>query len=202
MPFPVFSMEADHDYILARLIHFIGGPFSSRAGYFSQQACEKYLKAMSVQREKAYLKTHKLRELAKRCEPYGPYFCDKETVRVLEQFDMFDQIGRYGGAAKFDPLSTGLGAGGMTAKVAPSVQVAGSWIWLPKYLQDLDGFVFNARSQLDFAKANFGDGIKSVLSGNASASSLGLWRLPIPLHEVLTAQNAYFKMQAPVQPPT
>lgn len=193
MPFPVFSTEADRDYILARLIHFVGGPFGGRAGFFAQMACEKYLKALSVQREKAYLETHKLRELAARCEPYGPYFSDKETIRVLEQFDMFDQIGRYAAAANFDPLSKGQSVSGITLNISTGIRIAGAWVWIPKYLDDLDSFVFSARALLDFDKTKFGDGLKAVLSGNAAASSLGSWQLPIPLHEVLT--DAHFKMQ-------
>jgi hypothetical protein len=199
MPFPVFAMEADYDYILARLINFVSGPFSGRAGFFAQQACEKYLKALSVQQEKAYLETHKLRELAAKCESYGAFFSDPETIRILEQFDMFDQIGRYGGAANFDPRSKGIPVGGATLRTSPDVQVAGTWIWTPKYLHDLDGFVFSARALLDYGKAKFGDALKSVLSGNAASTSLGLWKLPIPLREVLTLNNAYFKTQA--QPP-
>jgi hypothetical protein len=54
MPFPVFSMEADTDYLLARLVNFLGSSFHSRAGFFAQQACEKYMKALSVQRDQSY----------------------------------------------------------------------------------------------------------------------------------------------------
>jgi len=100
-PFAVFSMEADTDYLLARMIHFLGaGLFHSRAGFFAQQACEKYLKAFSVQKTGSFLETHNLKTLAEFCEPHDSYFCEAETRRVLEQFDLFDQIGRYGGAAK------------------------------------------------------------------------------------------------------
>jgi HEPN domain-containing protein len=101
-------MEAHHDYLLARLVSFLGGSFHSKAGFFGQQACEKYLKALSVQHSKLYLDTHKLPKSAIPCQPYGPFFSEKETLRILEQFDIFDQIGRYGGAAKFDPLSKGV----------------------------------------------------------------------------------------------
>jgi ISXO2-like transposase domain/HEPN domain len=97
MPFPVFAMEADTDYLLARLINFLGGSFHSRAGFFAQQACEKYMKALSVQRDGSYAETHKLLDLATICEPYGTFFSETETKRILEQFDIFDQIGRYGG---------------------------------------------------------------------------------------------------------
>jgi HEPN domain-containing protein len=193
-PFPVFSKEADQDYLLARLISFLGGGFHSRAGFFGQQACEKYLKALSVQMNGTYLETHKLLDLASVCESYGAYFSDKETRRILEQFDIFDQIGRYGGVAKFDPLSKGGSAGGFSMQVAAGVEVAGAWLWTPKHLQDLDSFAFQARSYLDFEKAKFGDGIKAILENNNNSSLLGQWTFPVPLQQVLSVNNAYFKM--------
>lgn len=193
MPFPVFSMEADHDYILARLVSFLGGSFASKAGFFGQQACEKYLKALSVQHGKFYLDTHKLHKLAAACDSYGDFFSGKETLRILEQFDVFDQIGRYGGAAKFDPLSKGFSMGGASLKIGAGVRVAGAWIWTPKHLHDLDGFVFHARSHLDFSAAKFGDGIRGILENNKNSSMLGQWRFPIPLRQILTTENNYFK---------
>jgi hypothetical protein len=93
MPFPVFSMEADTDYLLARLVNFLGNSFHSRAGFFAQQACEKYMKALSVQRDRSYAETHKLLDLAQICATYGAFFSEAETKRILEQFDIFDQIG-------------------------------------------------------------------------------------------------------------
>jgi HEPN domain-containing protein len=86
MPFPVFSTEADTDYILARIVHFLGGKFGSRAGFFGQQCCEKYMKALSVQHDGTYIETHSLLALATKCEVYGAYFSAAETKRVLEQF--------------------------------------------------------------------------------------------------------------------
>jgi HEPN domain-containing protein len=150
MPFAVFSMEADKDYLLARMINFLGAEFNGRAGFFAQQACEKYMKALTVQRDNEYAETHNLKELATFCEPYDPYFSSTDVKRILEQFDLFDQIGRYGGAAKFDPLAKGQSVGGLSLKVSPGVQVAGALVWKGSYLQDLDAFVFKARSFLDF----------------------------------------------------
>jgi HEPN domain-containing protein len=48
MPFWSFSKEADTDYLLARMINFLGAGFHSRAGFFAQQACEKYMKALMI----------------------------------------------------------------------------------------------------------------------------------------------------------
>jgi HEPN domain-containing protein len=192
-PFIVLSKEADYDYLLARLISFLGGGFHSKAGFFAQQACEKYMKALNIQRNGTYLETHKLLDLAAKCEPDGAFFSEPETKRILEQFDIFDQIGRYGAAANFDPLSKGASVGGVSIKVSPGVEIAGAWIWTPKHLHDLDGFVFQARALLDFEKIKWDDGLKSVMSNNQRSQLVSRWQFPIPLREVLTKQNAYFK---------
>jgi HEPN domain-containing protein len=193
MPFAVFSMEADTDYLLARMIHFLGAGFHARAGFFAQQACEKYLKALSVQRTGTYAETHNLKDLAALCEPYDPYFSTKETRIVLEQFDLFDQIGRYGGAANFDPFRKGKTVGGTSLKIASGAQMAGAFIWPEKYLHDLDGFVYKARSLLDFAKINFDDGLKSILGRNRHSFLMSTWKGKMPLRVVLTKANRYFK---------
>jgi HEPN domain-containing protein len=80
MPFAVFSMEADRDYLLARMINFIGASFHARAGFFAQQACEKYMKALTVQARSEYSETHNLIELAKLCESIDTYFSENSTI--------------------------------------------------------------------------------------------------------------------------
>ncbi|MHB8271844.1 HEPN domain-containing protein [Bradyrhizobium sp.] len=195
MPFPTFSMEADTDYLLARLVNFSGAGFHSRAGFFAQQACEKYMKALMLQHDGSYLETHKLIDLAARCEKqYGSFFSEKETLRVLSSFDMFDQVGRYGGMANFDPLSKGGSAGGFSVKIGPGVRIAGASIWTGKQIDDLDSFVFKARGFLDFPKIKWGDDLKAILENDPKGSlHLSAWRLPIPLRQVLTVENAYFR---------
>jgi hypothetical protein len=196
MPFTVFSMEADTDYLLARLVNFLGASFHSRAGLFSQQACEKYMKALSVQKDGTYAETHKLLELAAICEHYDAYFADPNTRRVLEQFDIFDQLGRYGGAAKFDPLARGKTVGGITFQTGPGVQVAGATMWTGGRIGELDAFVWKARSYLDFkGKGNgFSDSLDAIVKNDPRKSShLAMWKFPVPLRDVLTFGNAYFK---------
>ena len=189
--FPVFSREADKDYLLARHIHFLGAHFFDRAGFFAQMACEKYLKALTIQNSGTYAdNTHNLPYLASLCEPYDAYFSEAETKRVLEQFDMFVQVGRYGGAAKFDPLSKGRSVGGVKATAGPGVEIAGLAMWSPKYLDDLDGFVFRVHSMLDYSKSTFANILKEILAGNPRAM---LWNGPPPLRDVLSRENRFFR---------
>jgi HEPN domain-containing protein len=193
MSFSVFSLEADRDYLLSRWINFAGAGFHSRAGFFAQQACEKYLKALNVQKDGGYFETHNLKELAAACEAYDPYFSSTETLRILERFDLFDQIGRYGGAAKFDPLSKGKSVGGQSIQVDPGLQIAGASMWSDEHLDDLDGFVFKTRSFLDFSKIKYDDNLKSVLERNGKNILVSLWQGHPPIRIVLTKKNRYFK---------
>jgi HEPN domain len=70
-PFWMFSMEADTDYLLCRMINFLGSSFHARAGFFAQQACEKYMKALTIQDRSEYTEINNLVELAKFCEPHA-----------------------------------------------------------------------------------------------------------------------------------
>lgn len=191
-PFWMFSMEADTDYLLARMINFLGASFHSRAGFFGQQACEKYMKALTVQRDNSYDETHALPSLATYCVPYDSYFAEKDTIRILEQLDLFDQVGRYGGTANFDPISKGKTISGVSVNIASGAQFAGAWVWTDKHLDDLDGFVFKARSYLDFSTNNF-DYLKKILDRDRKSAITANWLGKQPLRVVLTKNNRYFR---------
>lgn len=100
---------------------------------------------------------------------------------------MFDQVGRYGGAARFDPLSKGKVVGGVKVTKAGGVEIRGTAFWTPKHLDDLDGFVFKVRSQLDFVKIKWGDHFQQLLARPDAD----------PWKGVLTKGNRYFKAPAP-----
>ncbi|MEJ2374082.1 MAG: HEPN domain-containing protein, partial [Pseudolabrys sp.] len=192
MPFAVFSHEADIDYLLARMVNFLGAGFHARAGFFAQQACEKYMKALIVQHSGQYPETHNLIELAGQCETVDAYFAQEDTNRILQQFDMFDQVGRYGGAANFDPLAKGKTVGGSKVQ-ALGARVVGVAIWKESYIGDLDAFVFKDRSLLDFKKIGFDDSLKSILERNRRNILMGTWNGKPPLRVVLTKKNNYFR---------
>ena len=181
MPFTHLSLEADRDYLLARFISFLGGAFASRAGYFAQAACEKYMKAFTIQEAKHYLGKHVLLDIADTCLPFDPYFGEPETRRVLQQFDKFEQVGRYGAAVKFDPLSAR----------TPEMQTAGVWTWHQSYLSDLDAFVFKVRNLLRFDGQVGMDMLSAILANDNKNYFVATWTGP-PLLNVLTVNNRYF----------
>jgi HEPN domain-containing protein len=197
MSFFLFSHEADLDYLLARMVSFLGGGFHGRAGYLGAQAFEKYLKALSVQHDGGYLETHKLLDLAEAIEPHYSFLNEQECKDDLAAFDMFDQVGRYGAAAKFDPLSQGRNVAGQQLVAGAGVQIAGARAWTPQHLHRLDRFVFNARRHLNYSTAGIADGLVCILAGDQTHILTALWKGPVGLKEVLTRDNTYFTAQEP-----
>ena len=110
---------------------------------------------------------------------------------------MFDQVGRYGAAANYDPLSKGKKIGGVQMQIAVGAQVAGAWAWIPEYLHHLDGIVFNMRGRLDFAKVKWPDSLKAILQEDPHNHLNGTWEGPLLLKEVLLRDNRYFTLYLP-----
>jgi HEPN domain-containing protein len=182
LPFSALSNEADIDYLLARWLHFAGGMFAIRAGFSAQQACEKYMKAVLIQYESQYPNTHKLLKLADMCLQYSEFFGELETRINLQSFDVFDQIGRYGPAANFDPH----------ARKSHEFQIAGVGIWSNDYLYALDRFVFHVRGLLDFNTVAQSDSIISILNRDRRSGLVAMWNARPPLHVVLTKENQFY----------
>jgi HEPN domain-containing protein len=180
-PFSVFSLEADRDYLLARLINFSGSGFASRAGYFGQQAIEKYFKALIVQEEKFYLKTHNLIELANYCSKYDSFFKDKDFIKKITIFDDFREVGRYGGESSHDPH----------AKKKKSFTTAGAYVWFDTNIKILDEIVNMLRGKLDFKAIGFSDSLKAIAQNNKKDFLASTWKLPINLKEILVSNNDY-----------
>jgi HEPN domain-containing protein len=182
-PFFVFSLEADRDYLLARLINFTGPGFASRAGYFGQQAIEKYFKALMVQEEKAYLKTHNLFELAKYCTKYDHSFEDEKFIKKINIFDDFREVGRYGGESIYDPY----------AETEDNFTTAGMSIWIDTNIVILDDIVNKLRRKLDFKSNNFSDSLKALVRNDNNDFLVNTWKLPVKLKDILVTGNDYFK---------
>ncbi len=183
-PFPVFSSEADRDYILARLINFSGYGFAVRAGYFGQQAIEKYFKALMVQEEKVYLKTHDLIELSKHCFKFDYVFSSHEFLSKVKIFDDFREVGRYGGESMYDPHS----------KQERSFITAGVYVWQVDYIKILDEIVNLVRKKLDFKRINYSDSLNAIAKGDKKDLLAGNWNLPVSLQDILRLNNDYYKL--------
>lgn len=182
-PFSVFALEADRDYLLARLINFSGNGFASRAAYFGQQAIEKYFKALTIDQEKKYLKTHDLAVLSEYCSKYDPLFAEEGFLQKVKIFDDFREVGRYGGESIYDPYS----------KKEVGFTTAGVYSWEAKNILVLDEIVSTIRSKLDFDKIGFSNSLKEVVSDSETDFLAVEWKLPIKLRDILVTGNDFFK---------
>jgi hypothetical protein len=199
MSFTTFSNEADVDYLLARLVARLGGVFLSRAGFLGQQAIEKHLKALSLQKTGAYAETHKLLKLARMAESYFPALKEPVAKEDFEMFDVFEQVGRYGSAANYDPIASGRRVAGTQAYPSSTLKIHGAWVWWPDHLQRLDRAVFNIRRNLDFSKNPNQNGLAAILEGR-DHDIVALWSGPLPIRDVLTHDNAYFRAPSVEKP--
>ena len=182
-PFSVFSLEADRDYLLARLINFSGHGFASRAGYFGQQAVEKYFKALMVQEEKAYFKTHDLIRLAHYCSKYDSTFNNEDFIKNIIIFDDFREVGRYGGESRHDPH----------AKKEEDFITAGVYVWIDTNIKILDEIVNILRRKLNFKAINFSDSLNAIAKNDNKDFLASTWKLSINLKKILVSNNDYFK---------
>lgn len=183
-PFWFFTDEADTDYLAARLLTFCGIPMWSKAAYHSHQALEKYIKAFLVQEAQSFPEVHNLKVLREFAEKHSALFGQQEIKELLKKFDDFEQVSRYGGLAKYDPISTS----------NESFTLAGGFIWSDANLKDLDMLVFNIRKLINFSEKPTLDAINELLKNNPSASIVKDWRLSkIPIREILISGNDFFK---------
>lgn len=182
-PHSVFSLEADRDYIIARLVNFTGSAFSPRAAYYAQQALEKYMKAFLVLQNGQYLKTHNLLELVEVCSKSDKDFSEKKFIEKIGIFNDFIEVGRYGGESSYDPHS----------KITKEFRTAGVMIWSDSNVEILDELVSVIRGKLDFARAGFSDSLKAVLEENRENYLVGTWNFPIKLKDILISGNKFFK---------
>ncbi len=181
-PFPVFSLEADRDYILSRLINFSGSGFSSRAGYFGQQAIEKYFKALMVSQDKNYIKEHDLIVLSKYCSKYDSKFGKEEFLEKIKIFDDFREVGRYGGESSYDPHS----------KDEKYFKTAGVYSWTGTNIKILDELVSAIRIKLNFETIGFSDSLNEIAKDSKKDFLANEWKLPINLKDILTTDNSFF----------
>jgi hypothetical protein len=140
------------------------------------------MKAFMVQESKQYLESHILLALAENCSQFNLYFGERKTKEILELFDRFEQVGRYGAAANHDLLAT----------KGEGIETKGVMVWHVAYIEHLDEFVYKVRGLLNFARKPGMDSLRRILAcDNNTLLSVG-WKGP-PLIKILTASNIHFK---------
>lgn len=183
-PFQLFTDQADEDYITARLLTFCGNTMWHIAAYHSHQAIEKYIKSYLVQEKQEYPDIHNLKILGELAGEINDFFKNEEIKKLLELFDQFEQISRYGGFAKYDPLSN----------KTQNYTIVGGFEWTDSNIKQLDKLVFNIRGLLDFSSKPTLDSLKAILNDDKQIKFVKNWKLPrISIKEVLISHNDFYR---------
>lgn len=176
---------ADRDYIAARLLNFCGSAMYPQAAYHSQQCIEKYLKSLLLQIDEPFPKEHKLNQLRILVEKHYPNLFDKNSITLINEFDLPEQVSRYGSFANFDPMSK---------KVKGEFETKGVFVWQDTYIKDLDTLVYILRGAIDFSKDPQIDNIKLILDGDNKNILANGWKLKyFSIKDVLTSHNDHYK---------
>ena len=178
-----FLKQADDDYLATRLLFICGAGFHGLAAYHSQQCLEKYIKAYTVQEAKKFIKTHDLEPLREMAANYNDYFSKGEVKKQLAEFNVYDQVTRYGAESSYDPHHV----------KTDSMEIAGEWHLSGQHIKILDKLVYEIRSLLDFKKMNWPDTLKAILEERKDIMFVATWRLPFPIKKVLIIGNEYYK---------
>ena len=139
------------------------------------------MKALMVAHEGSYLPHHSLTKLAKECEPFGDYFSLDSTKEGLEVFEHYEQIGRYGGAAKKDKIRVD----------TPEIQIRGAHQWTGNHIHVLDELVKNIRGLIP-VEPRYVDAIKGIIAGKDGLLLSESWRGTESIRDVLLRDNFSF----------
>ncbi len=183
-PFWFFIDQADEDYLAARLLTFCGPTMWHTAAHHSHQALEKYLKSYLVQEQQAYPESHDLKKLGELAAAHNNFFAEEDIKKLLAEFDQFEQVSRYGGMAKYDPVSN----------QSTQFTTAGSFVWTDSNLKPLDMLVYQIRGFLDFSQKPTLDHLAAAQRENHNIGFVKDWRLPnLSIKQILTSANDYYK---------
>ena len=159
-----FMVGAEEDYILARVLLFIG--MKDPGMYHNQQSIEKYLKAYLIQNGHKFDDTHDLTKLATLASEFNTFFADQDFIKACQNVTHFEVIGRY-----------------------PQAKVRSyGWI-MPDLVHFLDEFIYEMRLKVN-CKGIF-DPIVEIQNGNLGMGSSTLDTSQ--LINVFYRDNPYFK---------
>lgn len=183
-----FAIEANRCYFTSRYVYLGSRELRNGSGFFAHGAVEQYLKAVICKANPTKLKgvfnlrhnLGKLRELA--LEVTGDQEFGSEMFhRVVEYFDPFDQVGRYGANANFDPL----------AVKNENFQSAGVSVWQPDYMPHLDYAVSVCRKHITVDPISM-DLVSQVMARNKKSALWQKWQIEsLSPDDILFIENDY-----------
>jgi len=183
-----FAIEASRCYFTTRYVYLGGMTLMNGSGFFAQGAIEQYLKAVILtvdgsKVKEVYKLRHnlkKLRELAFELTNDGEF--DSEMFKTaVEYFDPFDQVGRYGSNANYDPL----------AQTSDTLISTGVSAWQPDYIPHLDYAIMVCRKHVSIDPSSM-DLIAQVKARNTKSMAWRNWQLDgLKPDDVLFIDNGY-----------
>lgn len=183
-----FAIEACRCYFTSRYVYLGGMSLMNGSGFFAHGAIEQYLKAViltanGTKVKEVYNLRHnlkKLRELA--FELTNDTELDSEMFKTaMEYFDPFDQVGRYGSNANYDPL----------AQSSDMLTSTGVSVWQPDYMPHLDYVIMVCRKHISI-DPNTMDLIAQIKARNTKSMAWVNWKLEgLKPDDVLFIDNDY-----------
>ncbi len=183
-----FAIEASRCYFTARYVYLGGMSLLNGSGFFAQGAIEQYLKAVIInvdnsKVEEVYRLGHnlkKLRQLAFEITADDEFNSEKFKTTV-EYFDPFDQVGRYGSNANYDPLSHSNETLTSTGVIA----------WQPDYMPHLDYAIMICRQHVSIDPSSM-DLVAQIKARNTKSMAWRNWQLEgLKPDDVLFIDNSY-----------
>lgn len=174
-------VEADKEYLAARLLLLGGSAISSKGTYHAATALEQILKGYLEGVVGIKKQGHDLQVLAVASQAGGDtFFSDPATLSGFDGFTRYQQLGRYGpnASAKSDPERID----------TPTLKVFGKVEITPDTLQTLDRLFLTTRAKILIKRIN---GLKAIQDGQSNHLFVQGWVLPITSLAVLTAGNQY-----------
>jgi hypothetical protein len=185
-----FAIEAARSYFAARYIYLGGMSIRNKAGYLAHSTIEQYLKAIickydPLQAKEISKKLHNLTNLLPTAHKATNevIFTSSNMREIVSHFDSFDQVGRYGANAKFDPL----------AKIGKGIDTKGVWVMAPYSIQKLDYIVMICRKYVRIAPIHL-DVVAQIKAKNKRSEVWKNWILEeISPDDVLCYDNEFLK---------
>jgi len=182
---PALRNDADEAYISARLLMLAG--LRTKSAFMAHLAIELYLKLLIAETRPLALRElknmrHDLKGLLKE---YVTLSADTDVGSLsgeIEEFDEYDQVGRYGPNATFDPQK----------KQNEDFMVRGGFVQ-DNYLQKLDRIVAELRGKVSSATSGQGARIiENIKSRNAKHAINHDWKLETPPSVILQTDNTEY----------
>jgi len=179
-------LEADKEYLAARLLLQGGIAIQSKGTYNATTALELILKAYLAEPLGTEMRGHDLKDLAIACQAGNDlFFSDPAVLEGFNNFTPFQQLGRYGANA---------GASSDPGRVDElNMNLRGLMVLSSATIQVLDRLFLTTRSKIP-ASGKITNGLLAIMEQTSNHLFTRGWELPIPPLVVLSTGNRFLHL--------